>query len=151
MHQVSRKRMTLFGFQNDPSKKKRLAELILPTQTYNLSYRGSRKFNWSGALERPLQPRFGRHPTQAWTTVADLMVTSSSGRSEPLVDTAPIASTTLIDSGVACPNTVYCPSRKSWVPRQMKNWEPAELGSLERAIESVPAKCGVLLNSASTL
>ena len=33
-------------------------------------------------------------------------------------------------------------------PRQMKNCEPAEFGSLVRAMESTPASCGVVLNSA---
>ena len=36
------------------------------------------------------------------------------------------------------PNAVYWLSRLEAVPRQMKNWLPAESGLLERAIESTP-------------
>src|SRR2546425_207714 len=46
------------------------------------------------------------------------------------------------------PNTVYCQSRLPQSSAQMKNWEPALLGSLLRAMDSVPRRWGRLLNSA---
>src|SRR5207302_5320996 len=46
------------------------------------------------------------------------------------------------------PNTVYCQSRLPQSSAQMKNWEPALLGSLPRAMDSVPRRWGRLLNSA---
>ena len=36
------------------------------------------------------------------------------------------------------PNAVYWLSKKLASPWQMKNWLPAELGSLERAMDKIP-------------
>ena len=46
------------------------------------------------------------------------------------------------------PKAVYCLSRKPESATQMKNCEPALLGSLERAMESTPRLWAVSLNSA---
>ena len=50
---------------------------------------------------------------------------------------------------ISFPNAVYFPSRNVASPRQMKNCEPAELGSLLRAIEMTPTTCLLVLNSAA--
>ena len=49
------------------------------------------------------------------------------------------------------PKAVYLPSRKLGLPWQMKNWLPAESGSLERAIEMTPRSWWRSLNSALIL
>src|ERR1700722_4668591 len=81
-------------------------------------------------------------------TRADLIVTSLTGRSLRSVFTSPILRTTArLASSPAFPKAVYCRSRWVCFPRQMKNCEPAELGSLVRAIDTTPNSCGVVLNS----
>ncbi len=40
-----------------------------------------------------------------------------------------------------CPQTVYCPSRNGAGAKQIKNWLSALLGSVARAMETVPRIC----------
>ncbi len=82
-------------------------------------------------------------------TLARLIFTGVFGRSPLSVATWPIFLTTsrLLASAVL-PKAEYCRSRCGTRSRQMKNCEPAELGSLVRAIESTPGSCGLSLNSA---
>src|SRR5208282_1495461 len=70
----------------------------------------------------------------------------------PLLASVPalILSTTSMPDTTS-PNAVYWPSRKPASPKQMKNCELAESGSLERAMPSVPRVKCVLLNSAGRM
>src|SRR5690606_31790319 len=81
-------------------------------------------------------------------TLAELIFTSCTGRSPEAVFTAPILSATcLLASSAVWPKTVYWRSRLAQRATQMKNCEPPEFGSFERAIESVPISCRRSLNS----
>src|SRR5581483_6354109 len=114
-----------------------------------------------GFVRRAAQPRQNAgdlllahgHFTESAGTILTLCTsTRLVGRlfSPPLpwvVGTSPIlpsASSPLIN----WPNPVYFPSRKCASARQMKNCDPAESGSFDRAIEMTPRTCDFLLNSA---
>ena len=85
-------------------------------------------------------------------TRAVLIDTGFRGRSPLSVGTAPIACTTAkLAASAVRPNAVYLPSKWGVRSRQMKNCEPAELGSFVRAIDSTPGSCFVLLNSAAIM
>ena len=56
------------------------------------------------------------------------------------VFTDAILSTTSIPS-ITLPNAAYSPSRCGAALCMIKNWDPAEFGIMERAIESTPASC----------
>src|SRR5262249_55928203 len=123
-----------------------------PDQVHNFPLRGPPP---SPVTRAPLSPRVrgpeSRGPTYfgVSVTVAFSMTTFSRGRSCAPVGTLPMARTVAMDSASAVwPKTVYWLSSERCRSRQMKNCDPAELGSLVRAIDSVPGSCGVLLNSA---
>ncbi len=73
-------------------------------------------------------------------------------RSRPLDTTgvSPILSSTSSPL-MTWPKAVYFPSRNGAASRQIKNWEPAESGSLLRAMERTPRSCLRSLNSALIL
>src|SRR5258708_39389758 len=82
-------------------------------------------------------------------TVTLLIVTGVLGRSCGPVGTSPIFLTTArLAASAVFPKAVYCRSRWVDLSRTMKNCDPAELGSPERAIDNTPGSCFVSLHSA---
>src|SRR3989454_656120 len=90
------------------------------------------------------QGGFGVHGPSFTVTVISIR---SKGLSLPSFLAFRMASTISMPRTTS-PNTVYCQSRLPQSSAQMKNWEPALLGSLPRAMDSVPRRWGRLLNSA---
>ena len=86
---------------------------------------------------------------QARFAFTELIFTSSLGRSWRFRSTFEIASATSWPD-VTFPNAVYCRSRCGVSATQMKNWLPAESGSEDRAMPSVPFLKLASLNSAFT-
>ena len=76
-----------------------------------------------------------------------LMWTGVFGRSFAPRGAAAILSATSIPE-ITSPKAEYWPSRKFESLTTMKNCEEAELGSDERAMDTIPRLCGVSLNSA---
>src|SRR5215831_1671893 len=66
---------------------------------------------------------------------------SATGSPRLILSTFPMPS-------VTWPQTVYLPLRKGASAKQMQNWLSPESGDCARAIDTVPRRCGSLLNSA---
>src|SRR5580704_13800985 len=86
-------------------------------------------------------PSKARFPRPQLKVALTILSGSRTGSPRLILSTFSMPETTL-------PQTVYFRSRNPASPKQMKNCELAESGSLARAIEAVPRTCGSALNSA---
>src|SRR5262245_36700267 len=115
----------------------------------NLCYRPERLVTTAPPVARVLKPSAARVAETGSTDygasaaiLAEMMRSgSATGSPRLILSTFPMPS-------VTWPQTVYLPLRKGASAKQMKNWLSPESGDCARAMDTVPRRCGSLLNSA---